>query len=120
MPPRYAYWTILIDDRPTAFRAHDQADLLPTLHQLRRTNQNVVLKWFARGRVWNSREEEQAARQKPRDARRAHGAPAGEKRDAGWRPGGSHRDPRERFQKRRGGRTDGRRARATGPRKGRP
>ena len=21
MPPRYAYWTILVDNRPTAFRA---------------------------------------------------------------------------------------------------
>ena len=34
MPPRYAYWTILIDDKPTAFRAREQEELLPTLNQL--------------------------------------------------------------------------------------
>ena len=28
MPPRHAYWTILIGNAPTAFRAHDRADLL--------------------------------------------------------------------------------------------
>src|SRR5205823_5011319 len=50
MPPRYAYWTILIDKGPTAFRARDKDDLLPTLNQLRRTNKDVELKWFARGR----------------------------------------------------------------------
>ena len=27
MPPRFAYWTILIDQKPTAFRAREQADL---------------------------------------------------------------------------------------------
>jgi hypothetical protein len=38
----------LIDNKPTAFRAGEE-DLLPTLAQLRRTNAEVVLKWFARG-----------------------------------------------------------------------
>ena len=56
MPPRFAYWTILIDDKPTAFRARDQQELLPTLTQLKRTNQNVVVKWFAQGRLWDSQE----------------------------------------------------------------
>ena len=37
MPPRYAYWTILIDNRPTAFRAREKEEMLPTFHQLRRT-----------------------------------------------------------------------------------
>ena len=59
MPPRYAYWTILIDDAPTAFRAKEESELLPTLQQLRRTNKNVVMKWFAKGRVWESQEEAQ-------------------------------------------------------------
>ena len=49
MPPRYAYWTILIDGRPTAFRARDQEELQPTVFQLKRKNADVVLKWFARG-----------------------------------------------------------------------
>ena len=79
MPPRYAYWTILIDDKPTAFRAREQEELLPTLHQLRRTNKDVVLKWFARGRLWDTPEAAQAA------SRAA--APAREKRGHDWRPG---------------------------------
>jgi hypothetical protein len=51
VPPRYAYWTILIDNRPTAFRARDQEELLPTLNQLKRTNPNAQMKWFARGKL---------------------------------------------------------------------
>lgn len=91
MPPRYAFWTILIDRRPTAFRARDQAELLPTLAQLRRTNDDVILKWFSRGRLWESPEEERAARTERQ-----------ERRGREWRPGGQHKDPRARFQKRRG------------------
>lgn len=89
MPPRYAYWTIFIDNRPTAFRARDREDLWPTVVQLRRTNSDVVLKWFARGRVWESREAEIDARQRPKD-----------KRDRTWRPGGTHKDPRDRSRER--------------------
>ena len=100
MPPRYAYWTILIDDKPTAFRAREQEELLPTLHQLRRTNKDVVLKWFARGRLWETPEAAQAA---------SHAAaPAREKRGHEWRPGGAHKDPRDRFKK-------GGKGRGTGP-----
>ena len=92
MPPRYAYWTILIDQQPTAFRAREREELLPTFHQLGRKNTDVVMKWFARGRLWESPAEEQAAQRAPK-------APL-EKRSHGWRPGGEHRDPRERFKKR--------------------
>ena len=105
MPPRYAFWTILIDRQPTAFRAREREELLPTLAQLRRTNRDVVMKWFARGRLWESPEEERAAqvvrREGPRD-RRGPSAASGEKRGRDWRPGGQHKDPRARFQKRRG------------------
>ena len=87
MPPRYAYWTILIDKGPTAFRARDRDELLPTLTQLRRTNTDVELKWFARGRLWDSPEQEQFAAQMPRV-----------KRPQDWRPGGTHKDPRQRFK----------------------
>jgi hypothetical protein len=90
MPPRYVYWTILIDNKPTAFRAQDRADLLPTLTQLRRTNQDVVMKYFAHGRVWDSQEQ-------AREAGRP--AAAREKRGRDWRPGGQHADPRARFDK---------------------
>jgi hypothetical protein len=92
MPPRYAYWTILIDQKPTAFRAHEREDLLPTLHQLKRRNADVVLKWFANGRLWSSPEEAREARRAPKRPKEARG------RD--WRPGGDHRDPRDRFKKR--------------------
>ena len=91
MPPRFAYWTILIDGKPTAFRSRDQEELLPTITQLKRTNQDVVMKWFARGRLWESPEAERAAERRP--------AVTGEKRGADWRPGGAHKDPRDRFKK---------------------
>jgi hypothetical protein len=97
VPPRYAYWTILIDDKPTAFRAREKDELVPTLHQLRRTNPNAQMKWFARGKLWDTREQEQAARQwrKASDAER----PRAEKKGRDWRPGGEHKDPRDRFKK---------------------
>jgi hypothetical protein len=92
MPPRFAYWTILIDGKPTAFRARDRQELLPTANQLKRTNKDVLLRWFARGRLWESPQHEQEARRrKPR---------AQETRGPDWRPGGTHKDPRARFAKR--------------------
>jgi hypothetical protein len=93
VPPRYAFWTILIDHKPTAFRAREQSELLPTLAQLRRTNSDVIIKWFAHGRLWESPEEALEARRKPKPV---------ERRTREWRPGGAHEDPRARFQKRRG------------------
>jgi hypothetical protein len=92
MPPRYAYWTILIDRKPTAFRARERDELLPTLHQLRRTNTDVIMMWFARGRLWESPEAELAARIASRQAPK-------ERRGPEWRPGGAHADPRARFKK---------------------
>jgi hypothetical protein len=90
MPPRFAYWTILIDHAPTAFRAADRNDLLPTFHQLQRKNPNIALKWFARGRLWESPEQAREAALAPR---------VREKRGRDWRPGGQHKDPRARFDK---------------------
>lgn len=90
MPPRFAYWTILIDNSPTAFRARDAQELLPTLAQLKRKNENVVLKWFSGGQLWDSPEAAREARRRPKVV---------EKRGADWRPGGEHRDPRARFDK---------------------
>jgi hypothetical protein len=96
VPPRFAYWTILIDGAPTAFRARERDDLVPTFTQLKRTNDDVVMKWFAQGRLWDSPEAQQAHAHRPRK-------PV-EKRGRDWRPGGQHRDPRARFKrkKRRG------------------
>jgi hypothetical protein len=91
MPPRYAYWTILIDNRPTAFRAREREELLPTLQQLRRTNPDATMMWFARGRLWDSPEAERQQVRKP--------PVTPEKRTRDWRPGGEHKDPRARFDK---------------------
>ena len=91
MPPRFAYWTILIDGKPTAFRAHEQEELLPTLNQLKKKSKDVVLRWFAQGQLWDSPEAALVARQGPKYAP--------EKRNADWRPGGTHKDPRDRFKK---------------------
>ena len=94
MPPRFAYWTILIDNAPTAFRARDAQELLPTLNQLKRTNPNVVMKWFSGGKLWDSPEAAREARRLP--------SPPREKRSADWRPGGAHKDPRDRFKRKPG------------------
>src|SRR6476646_10483913 len=90
MPPRFVYWTIPIDDKPTAFRARDREELLPTFVQLKRTNANIVMKYFARGHLWETPEQAEWA---------AHHAARHEKRGSDWRPGGSHADPRARPRK---------------------
>ena len=100
MPPRYTYWTILIDNKPTAFRARERDELVPTFVQLQRTNPDTVMKWFARGRLWDSPEQATWA------ARHLHG-PA-ERRSRDWRPGGSHKDPRLQFKAKRRPRSAGR------------
>jgi hypothetical protein len=90
MPPRHVYWTIILEGKPTAFRAHTRDELAPTLRQLQSRHPDAVLKWFARGRLWESPEHARAAL----DARRS----TRERRGPEWRPGGAHRDPRDRFK----------------------
>src|SRR5947208_3474490 len=92
MPPRYAYWTILIDGKATAFRAREREELLPTFNQLARKNADIAMRYFARGKLWDNPEQAQWAGRNAIDART-------EKRDRDWRPGGEHEDPRARFQK---------------------
>jgi hypothetical protein len=105
VPPRFAYWTILIDDKPTAFRARERDELQPTFAQLQRKNANVVMRWFARGKLWASRESErddfQMQRQAATAPREKRGERSGEpeRRGSDWRPGGTHKDPRDRFKK---------------------
>lgn len=188
MPPRHVYWTIIYGNQATSFRAATPEELLPTLKQLQSRHPDATLKYFARGRLWNSQEEARPRREerpwqtrpreerprtdkprderpwqtrprderprsdkprderprstrpgderprsdRPRDARpsqekwrdarrpdgtrrdrpperqdqrggtgerqtdRAH--PGGERRGKGWRPGGQHRDPRDRWK----------------------
>jgi hypothetical protein len=90
MPPRFAYWTIILEGKPTAFRAHTSEELLPTLRQLQVRHPDAALLWFARGRLWQSPEHERLAAEARRHQR--------EQRGPGWRPGGDHRDPRDRFK----------------------
>ena len=96
MPPRFTYWTIILDGQPTAFRAAERDQLLPTLKQLQSKNPAAVLKWFAHGRLWESPEEVWQLRLKARAAAREASE---ERRNRSWRPGGEHKDPREKFKK---------------------
>jgi 23S rRNA pseudouridine2605 synthase len=127
MPPRHAYWTIIVDDQPTAFRAHDPEELLPTLNRLREKNPTAVMKWFERGKLFESRDEARDAGlgqgerrwegprpdrddEGPRfggrggEPRRGDAGPEGDRgqtrapRDKNWRPGGEHRDPRQKYK----------------------
>jgi 23S rRNA pseudouridine2605 synthase len=133
VPPRFAYWTILAGGLPTAFRAAEREDLMPTFQRLREKHPDAEMKWFARGKLWSSPEEATSSRStdrgiggapgyrggsgfRPRDAERRPPAAAGprdeppkkrdEKRPSGagqdargrdWRPGGAHRDPRQKY-----------------------
>ena len=89
MPPRFAFWTIILDNQPTAFRARERETLLPTLKQLQSKNPDAVMKWFARGRLWESPED---ARRQPPIASRLRRER--DRRGPDWRPGGQHADPR--------------------------
>jgi hypothetical protein len=97
MPPRHAYWTIIYGNQPTSFRASTPDELLPTLRQLQTRHPDAVMMWFARGRLWTSPEESREALAR-RHARTIDRSSLNERRARGWRPGGMHRDPRERFK----------------------
>lgn len=90
MARSHAFWVILAGAVPTAFRSPKREDLLATLHQLQRTQSDVTLQWFDRGKLWESPEAARAALL-------VKGRPFPD-RKADWRPGGSHRDPRARYQ----------------------
>jgi hypothetical protein len=99
MPPRFAYWTILVDDQPTAFRAKEAEELLPTLNRLKEKHPSAVMMWFQGGKLWRSRLEAHdaavaARREEARKKRPADQPP----RDRKWRPGGTHRDPRQKYK----------------------
>jgi hypothetical protein len=92
MPPRFAYWTILVGGLPTAFRAAEREEIEPTFKQLQQKHPDAEMRWFARGKLWASPEEarEVLERHKAQGTRHKE-----EHRDRNWRPGGSHRDPRQ-------------------------
>src|SRR5687768_3905639 len=91
MPPPHSFWVILIGKTPTSFRGTMREDLVPTLRQLQRTQSDVTLRWFKRGKVWESPEAAIGATKLAETAAR-------EKRTKEWRPGGEHRDPKARFE----------------------
>ena len=67
MPPRFAYWTIILDGTPTAFRAREQAELLPTFNRLKQKDPSAMMKWFSQGRLWDSPEAARAERERLRN-----------------------------------------------------
>ena len=56
MPPRYAYWTILAGGLPTAFRTTEREELLPTFKRILEKHPDAEMKYFARGKLWDSPE----------------------------------------------------------------
>ena len=106
MPPRYSYWTIIAGGLPTAFRAAERDDLLPTFKRIQEKHPDAEMKWFARGKIWESPEaarEDTETRRRPPEGHRAPlanrpPAPPGERRGRDWRPGGEHKDPRQKFK----------------------
>lgn len=100
MPPRYSYWTIIAGGLPTAFRAAERDELLPTFTRLREKHPDAEMRWFARGTLWASPDEaRQALRDGQRGGARSRGPRKGDEAPRGrdWRPGGEHRDPRQKY-----------------------
>lgn len=80
MPPRYAYWTILVDNQPTAFRAGAQEDLMPTFKRLKEKHPSAVMMWFQNSKLWPSRlDAQEAMRARGEKGRR------GDERQGGFR-----------------------------------
>ena len=98
MPPRFAYWTIIVDGQPTAFRAAQLEELRGVFNRLKQKHPSAELMWFQNGKLWRSRLDAreamtQARREEERKKRAAEYPP----RDRKWRPGGTHRDPRQKY-----------------------
>lgn len=92
MPPRYAYWTIVVDNQPTAFRSASVEELIPTFNRLKARQPTAVLKWCQDGKMWDSRLEAREAQfQRGQEGRRRdkhqQSRPSSLKRDGGARPG---------------------------------
>jgi hypothetical protein len=59
VPPRYVYWTIIVDGQPTAFRSGSLEDIMPTFNRLKEKQPSAELKWFQHGKLWPSRHDAQ-------------------------------------------------------------
>src|ERR1700741_1871635 len=89
MPPRYAYWTIIAGGLPTAFRAADRDDLLPTFQRIKDKHPDAQMKYFARGKLWESQDAARAAQGRGGD----HRARASGGNRSGLPTGGHHSGP---------------------------
>ena len=94
MPPRYAYWTIIVDNQPTAFRAGAKEDLLPTFNRLKGKNASATMMWFQNGKLWPSRLDAQEAM-----LARGEMGRRGDERQAGFRSRDREFKPTARFEK---------------------
>jgi hypothetical protein len=92
MPPRYAYWTILVDDTPTAFRAGSQEDLMPTFKRLKAKHPSATMMWFQNGKLWPSRVDAQEAMHARGEMGRRGDERQGGFRDRGDKPFSPRRD----------------------------
>src|SRR5215471_6903277 len=112
MPPRFTYWTIIFGGQPTSFRSGTRDELMPTFKQIEAKHPDAQLRFFARGKLWYSEEEAQAAlirerfekRDRPRPPFRDRrpkpegSRPPGE----GWKPDAGDRRPEGGGRDRRG------------------
>lgn len=73
MPPRFAYWTIILNGQPSSFRAREPEELLPTFNRLKTQDPTAIMKWFSGGTLWDS--PEQAAEHRRLEREQRYGAP---------------------------------------------
>ncbi len=104
MPPRFAYWTIILDGIATSFRAHDRAEILPIFNQLKKKDPAALLKWFSGGKLWDSPEQakELRALERVRQFREERKNQAHDEHERG-----SGEDPLAEFRKQHGRPVDG-------------
>jgi hypothetical protein len=67
MPPRFAYWTIILDGIATSFRAREREEILPLFNQQKKKDPTAQLKWFSGGKLWDSPEAAKEERLLERD-----------------------------------------------------
>jgi len=90
VPPRYVYWTIIVDGQPTAFRAASLEDIMPTFNRLKEKHPTAELKWFQHGKLWPSRHDAQdfmrvrGDRGRERDPRQTTGDQANPRPERAW------------------------------------
>ncbi len=112
MPPRFAYWTIILDGAPTSFRTRERDEILPLFNQLKAKNASAELKWFSGGKLWESPDQAKEARQLERvrlfrDERRKQEREArGQGREPGTE-GPPENDPLAEFRRQHGRPADG-------------